>query len=64
MEVKLKKRHKHAGKWHEAGETIDVDAVTANWLAQHDVIEKPTVERHRRNFKTDIQPDINTKESE
>lgn len=38
MKVTLLKDHTHAGQPHKAGESIDVDAHDAAWLADHQVI--------------------------
>lgn len=39
MKVTLLKPHTHAGQSSAAGEIIDVDAATAQWLADNGVIE-------------------------
>ena len=41
MQVTLKKPHTHAGMQKQPGDTIDVDAGTAEWLAGLGVIDPP-----------------------
>lgn len=41
VEVTLAKPHKHAGAQCQAGDKIMVDAVTAKWLADHQLIVTP-----------------------
>lgn len=38
--IKLIKNHTHAGRDHKAGETIAVDAASAQWLLTHKVGER------------------------
>lgn len=38
MKVTLQKPHTHAGAQKQAGDTIEVDADTARWLAEQGVI--------------------------
>ncbi len=43
MKVTLIKPHTHVGEEKAAGDVIDVDAPTAQWLAGHGVIEATLV---------------------
>ena len=55
MQVTLKKPHTHAGEQKQPGDLIEVDAGTAQWLADLGVIERPAPLPEKAGTKTPAQ---------
>lgn len=54
----LKRPHTHAGKAFQAGDRIDVDATTADWLIAHGVAAPDAVPPKTEPEPTDPKPDL------
>lgn len=54
----LKRPHTHAGKAFEAGDRIDVDATTANWLIAHGIAAPGAAPPKADPEPADLKPDL------
>lgn len=54
----LKRPHNHAGKAFQAGDRIDVDATTADWLIAHGVAAPDAVPPTADPDPADLKPDL------
>ncbi len=54
----LKRPHTHAGKALQAGDRIDVEATTADWLIAHGVAAPDAVPPKADPESADIKPDL------
>ena len=54
----LKRPHTHAGKAFQAGDRIDVDATTADWLIAHGVAAPDAVPPKADPEPADLKPDL------
>ncbi len=53
----LKRPHTHAGRAYQAGERIDVNARTADWLIAHGVAAPDALPPAPSHAPADLQPD-------
>jgi hypothetical protein len=54
----LKRPHTHAGKAFQAGDRIDADATTADWLMAHGVAAPDAVRPKAEPEPSDLKPDL------
>ena len=54
----LKRPHNHAGKAFQAGDRIDVEAATADWLISHGVAAPDAVPPKADPEPADLKPDL------
>ena len=54
----LKRPHNHAGKAFQAGDRIDVEATTADWLIAHGVAAPDAVPPTANPDPADLKPDL------
>jgi len=54
----LKRPHTHAGMAYQAGDRIDVEATTADWLIAHGVAAPDAVPPKADSEPADLKPDL------